>query len=451
MTIQEIANAIGTDTSDTGTISCISTDSREVPVGCLFIALSGERFNGHDYVRAALQAGAAYAIVHEHRDYGSDRILYVKDTERALMAIGRAYRAKFQIHCVGITGSVGKTTTKDMVAEVVEAGFKTLKTQGNLNNEIGLPKTLLNLDPSYQAAVIEMGMQGMGEIAALAEVAQPQLGVITNIGVSHIEQLVSRENILKAKLELADALPDGAPLLLCGDNDLLQTVEIPRLKVLFYGIENEQCEIRAQEIHESSTETAFTLVYDGSCYHTVIPCIGRHNVLNALAAFGVGRALGIDAPKCIAALRNYVPSGMRQKIVPYNGYTVVEDCYNASPDSMKAALKTLAAYPCKGRRIAVLADMLELGTISQQAHIEIGRFAAENGIELLLAYGDMARYYSQGAAQGKTEAAHFNDKSTLLAVLLKQLHAGDVVWFKGSHGMHLEEILQGLYEERQSK
>ncbi len=451
MTIQEIADAVGAGGIYEGVTDHISTDSRDIPEGCLFIALAGERFNGHDYIREAFQKGASWALAHERRDYGSDRVLYVGDTERALMDIGRAYRAKFDIRCIGITGSVGKTTTKDMIAAVVSAGFKTLKTQGNLNNEIGLPKTLLNLDPSYEAAVIEMGMQGMGEIAALARVAQPQVGVITNVGVSHIERLGSRENILKAKLELADALPDGAQLILCGDNDLLKTVRIPRLDTIFYGIENETCRVHAQDIRESPTETAFVLVYDDSRYDAVIPCVGRHNVLNALAAFAVGHSLGIDAKKCITALQNYVPSGMRQKIVAHNGYTVVEDCYNASPDSMKAAIRTLASYPCRGRRIAVLADMLELGEISRQAHLEIGAFAAQNGIDLLLAYGGMARYYVQGAGQETIRTAHFSYKKDLLETLRGQLREGDVVWFKGSRGMRLEEILQGLYEEGRTK
>lgn len=445
LTIEEIAQAVGAAGSFSGEITQISTDSREIPQGCLFVALVGERFNGHDYVANAIQKGAACAIVHERRDYGTDKILYVPNTQDALMAIGRLYRSKFQIHCVGITGSVGKTTTKDMIADVVAAGFRTLKTQGNLNNEIGLPKTLFALDPSYEAAVIEMGMQRLGEIRALAAVAQPQIGVITNIGVSHIEWLGSRENILKAKLELAEALPDGAPLILCGDNDLLRTVKIPRLKVQLYGIENPECMFRAEHIRENVTETSFEICYNSNRMSVTIPCIGRHNVLNALAACAVGTALGIPLDQCAEALKNYVPSGMRQKIVPFGGYTVVEDCYNASPDSMKAALNTLAAYPCTGRRVAVLGDMFELGSIASQAHTDVGIFSAKKKIDFLFAYGDMARYYSQGAKSAGGNAQVFQDRDSLVGALKEYLRPGDVVWFKASRGMRLEEVLQDLY------
>ncbi len=341
MTIQEIAEAIGSTERFEGAVEQVSTDSRALPEGCLFLALAGERFNGHDYLAAALQNGAAFAVAQERRaDYAAQngRILYVQDTGRALLELGRAYREKFSIHCVGVTGSVGKTTTKEMIAQVVSAGYKTLKTEGNLNNEIGLPKTLFGLDRSHQAAVIEMGMEGLGEIATLAAVAQPQIGVITNVGVSHIERLGSRENILKAKMELADALPDGAPLLLCGDNDLLSGVQMPRLRVTFFGIENPGCAVLAEEIFEQAGETRFTLRHPDGRIPVHLPCMGRHNVLNALAAFAVGRELGISPEDCAQALAGYRPSGMRQKVVDWNGVTVVEDCYNASPDSMRAAL-----------------------------------------------------------------------------------------------------------------
>lgn len=445
LTIQEIAQAVGASTGCCGEITEISTDSRTIPQGCLFVALAGERFNGHDYVKDAIQRGASFAIVHERRDYGSDNVLYVENTQDALMAIGRLYRSKFAIHCVGITGSVGKTTTKDFIADVVAAQFHTLKTQGNLNNEIGLPKTLFALDPSYEAAVIEMGMQGLGEILELAKVAQPQIGVITNIGVSHIERLGSRENILKAKLELADALPDGAPLILCGDNDLLKTVRIPRLNVQFYGIDNPACAFRAEKIHENLTETSFQLCYNSKKVDVTIPCIGRHNVLNALAACAVGTVLEIPLETCAQALKNYVPSGMRQKIVLFGGYTVVEDCYNASPDSMKAALNTLAGYPCSGRRIAVLGDMFELGEIAPQAHTDVGAFCAQKGIDQLYAYGELARFYSEGAKSAGGNAQTFSDSDSLVKALRETLGAGDVVWFKASRGMRLEQVLQGIY------
>ena len=446
MTIDEIARAVGCPGSYPGAVDVISTDSRSLPEGCLFVALEGERFDGHDFIPAALRSGAAAAVAHERRDYGPGTVLYVKNTQRALMEIAKAYRAKFSIRCVGVTGSVGKTTTKEMIADVLSCAYRTLKTEGNLNNEIGLPKTLFRLDRTTEAAVVEMGMQGLGEIAALADVARPDVGVITNIGVSHLERLGSRENILKAKLELADALPDGAPLLLCGDNDLLSRVRIPRLDVRFYGIENPACGLRAKDLREGAGETSFLLCGEFGELPVTIPCAGRHNVLNALAAFSAGLALDIPPEKCAAALREYMPSGMRQKVVHWRGITVVEDCYNASPDSMRAALETLAGHPCTGRRIAVLGGMLELGAISERAHREIGAFAAEKGIDLLLAYGGNACYYRQGASEGGIPAELFDDKEELLARLREEIRPGDTVWVKGSRGMRMEEILEGLYK-----
>ncbi len=446
MTIQEIAEAIGSTERFEGAVEQVSTDSRALPEGCLFLALAGERFNGHDYLAAAQQNGAAFAVAQERRaDYAAQngRILYVQDTGRALLELGRAYRGKFSIHCVGVTGSVGKTTTKEMIAQVVSAGYKTLKTEGNLNNEIGLPKTLFGLDRSHQAAVIEMGMEGLGEIATLAAVAQPQIGVITNVGVSHIERLGSRENILKAKMELADALPDGAPLLLCGDNDLLSGVQMPRLRVTFFGIENPGCAVLAEEIFEQAGETRFTLRHPDGRIPVHLPCMGRHNVLNALAAFAVGRELGISPEDCAQALAGYRPSGMRQKVVDWNGVTVVEDCYNASPDSMRAALSTLGRWEGASRRIAVLADMLELGEISRMSHIEAGQCAAEQGIDLLLAYGEQGRYYVEGAFG--VDARWFETKDALCKALEQESIPGSVIWVKASRGMKLEEVLEQFY------
>lgn len=454
MTLLEIAQAIGCETNENALIHDISTDSRALPSGCLFLALEGERFNGHDYVAQALVSGAAFAVIHQDCETGGAdpaRLLRVANTQDALLAIGGHYRDKFEIDCVGVTGSVGKTTTKDMIAQVVAAGRKTLKTQGNLNNEIGLPKTLLELDFSHQAAVIEMGMQGLGEIAMLASAAKPTIGVITNIGVSHLEQLGTRENILRAKLELAEALPDGAPLLLCADNDLLRTVRIPRLRILRYGLEQEENDLSARELSEQDGETHFTICCADTAFaeqtlHAVIPCVGRHNVCNALAAFGVGRLLGIPAQACLEALRGYQPSGMRQKVVRWSGSTVVEDCYNASPDSMRAALQTLGAYSCTGKRIAVLGDMLELGSIAEQSHYDVGAFAGEQKIDLLLAFGEQAKAYVSGAEQAGLRAMWFSDKSELTLRLRQEMTGGSVVWVKGSRGMKLEDILSELYQ-----
>lgn len=446
MDLREIAGTLGCRWEGGEQITTVTTDSRDVPPGSLFVALAGDRFDGHDYVAQSLEKGAAAAVICRDCPGDPGRLLRVEDTRDALIAIGGLYRSKFSPRCVGITGSVGKTTTKEMIAAVVGAAYETLKTEGNLNNEIGMPKTLLRLTPATQAAVIEMGMQGFGEIAKLAEAVKPDIGVITNIGVSHMEQLGTRENILKAKLELADALPDGAPLFLCGDNDLLATVEIPRLRVRFYGIDAPGCAVRATDIRDNGCETSFTLVDEAGTLPVTIPCAGRHNVENALAAYCVGRALDIPAETCAAALGSYVPAGMRQKVVRWRNMTIVEDCYNASPDSMRAALETLGTYPGATRRIAVLSDMLELGKISDQAHFGVGSFAAQKGADLLLVYGEKARLYVRGAMERGLEALWFPDKAALLAELRRRLCPDCVVWVKGSHGMRMETLLEELYQ-----
>lgn len=441
--MQEIARVLGGQWDGVQQVTLITTDSREVTPGCLFVALTGERFDGHDYVAQALEKGAVAAVV--SRDCGVQPVLRVADTRDALIALGGYYRDRFSIRCVGVTGSVGKTTTKEMIAAVVDSAYETIWTQGNLNNEIGMPKTLFRLTPTTQAAVIEMGMQGLGEIAKLATAAKPDIGVITNIGVSHMEQLGSRENILRAKLELADALPDGAPLFLCADNDLLRDVRIPRLNVQFYGLDAAICDTYAEDICDNGTEIIFTLCQEGVRETVCLPCTGKHHLENALAACCVGRTLGIAPKKCAEALAGYAPAGMRQRVVKWKDMTVVEDCYNASPDSMQAAMRTLGAYPGTGRRIAVVSDMLELGKISKQAHYDVGLFASQNGVDMLLAYGQESRETVLGAQKGGIVAHHYPDKNALLKGLCDVMQPGCVIWVKASHGMQLETLLEAFY------
>ncbi|MBR5559199.1 MAG: UDP-N-acetylmuramoyl-tripeptide--D-alanyl-D-alanine ligase [Oscillospiraceae bacterium] len=448
-----LAAAMGAEAAVEADITHICTDTRKLTQGCLFVALKGENFDGHRFVKAALEQGAVAAVVHQPvEDVDPDKLLEVMDTQDALLDMASIYRDRFpELNLIAVTGSVGKTTTKDFIACVVSAGFNTHKTEGNQNNEIGVPATVYGLTADHGAAVVEMGMQGLGEILDLTLALHPTIGVITNIGVSHIERLGSRENILQAKLELCEGLEDGAPLFLCGDNDLLATVQQPRLDVIFYGVDNPACAIRGGEIKEEGDSTSFVIMAEGQQWSAVIPCVGRHNVLNALAAFGVGRKLGIPAESCIRALQNYQPSGMRQHVVRCGGVTIVEDCYNASPDSMQAALNTLKTYPCSGRRIALLADMLELGEIAEQSHLQVGRLAAESA-DVLYCYGQLGQMYAKGAKQnGSPEVYWFEDKADLAETLCGSIKEGDVVWAKASRGMKLEEALQPLQKKLESK
>ena len=431
-------------------VNAVVTDSRKVTPGCLFIALEGETFDGHDFLSAALEKGAVCALAHRRQDYGDDRVLYVDNTLKALQRLSGWYRSRFSVRMAGVTGSVGKTSTKEMIYAVLSSQFNTLKTVGNLNNEIGLPQTLLQLDREHEAAVVEMGMSGPGEIRELTMLARPELAVITNIGVSHIEHLGSRENILKAKWEITEGLPPGATVLLNGDNDMLQKLHSDAFQLVFYGIENPDAHIQATNVAEGRNETHFTICWEGRSYPARIPCIGRHNVLNALAAFGVGTAFGIPPEQCAKAVGSYQTTGMRQHIVRRGGYTVVEDCYNANPDSMQAALATLREYRDESvrRKIAVLADMLELGEHSPDMHRQTGMQAAHSGADLLFAYGEMARHMAQAAQELGMKVRYYppEEKQRLTRELLEVLEPGDLIWFKGSRGMRLEEVIEQLYK-----
>lgn len=425
----------------------ITTDSRQVRPGSVFVAIEGENVDGHRFVGDALARGAQLAVVHKAGDYPADRVLRVPNTMDAHIRMGAYYRSLFpDVRVAAITGSVGKTTTKEFIAAVLGSTYCTHKNQGNQNNEIGLPRTLFELSASHQAAVFELGMSALGDIAKLADAVRPEVGVITNVGVSHLEKLGSRENILKAKLELADALPDGAPLLLCGDNDLLKTVKNDRLQLIFYGLEGANSQIKAVNLRDEGEGTAFGIQSPWGSYEAYIPAIGQHNVYNALAAFGVGCVMGVAPEVAARALGGYEASGMRQRLVPFRGATIVEDCYNAAPDSVLAALKTLAAYPAKGRRIVVLSDMLELGEISERAHREAGAWVARLQMDVLVACGPRARGYVEGAqAHGMERCLYYDDPQKMAGDLLAMVRPGDVLWFKASRGMQLEKVLQQLY------
>jgi len=446
LTAREIAMAVGGSVDGESQINAVCIDSRKVERGCLFIAIKGENFDGHEFIESAVKNGA-HAIM-SHNDIECEvPVIKVDDTSKALLELGGYYRSRFDIPVVSLTGSVGKTTTKEMIFEVLSTKYKTLKTQGNLNNEIGLPMTLFGLDRSYEAAVIEMGMNHSGEISRLAKATRPTMGVISNIGVSHIENLGSRMNILKAKLEMLNGLKWGSTLILNGDNDLLSMVKNDSYKIIFFGIENEQCEVRAFDIKQLDERTQFTVLYNGETKQVMLPTLGVHNVYNALSAIAVGVQHEISLDDCAKAIENYTPSGMRQRVKKVANITFVEDCYNSSPDSVKASICTLRDMGI-GRKIAVLGDMLELGSISQQAHYESGVQVAQNKIDILFTFGDMSKHSVQAAQENRIDFAQsFDDKKELIKKLEDTLKDGDTVLFKASRGMALEEVIEALYEK----
>lgn len=445
-TLQEAAAALGLPQMQAqATLADVCTDTRKIQPGSLFVCLRGERFDGHSFASQAAQLGAAALLVDHPVDADVPQLV-VTDTGKALLQLAGWYRRRFQLPVVGLTGSVGKTTTKEFIALVLGAKYNTLKTQGNLNNEIGVPQMLFRLEDSHTAAVIEMGMNHFGEISRLTRAVAPTVGLITNIGVSHIENLGSRAGILQAKLEILEGMAPDAPLIVNMDNDMLRTVKLGDRPLLTFAIDDQSADFTATDIAEQGSTTTFTVHHSTFTQPVTIPTVGIHNVYNALAAMAVGYVTGVEPAAAASALANYVPAGMRQNLVQVGGVQVIEDCYNASPDSMRAALQTLGKLPVH-RRYAVLGAMLELGDYAKEAHTQVGKMAAENGIDGVLAYGTDAAYIVEAAKQAGLENARlFDTKEALAQSLAQQVQPGDGVLFKGSRGMHLEDVMHTVYE-----
>ena len=444
LTFKEAANAVGSSTVLEGKFDCICTDTRKITPGSLFIAIKGDNFDGHDFAAKAIESGAKAVLCEKDCGLGENQII-VDSTRQALLDLAGYYRSLFNIPVICITGSVGKTTTKEMTHAVMSFKYNTLKNEGNLNNEIGVPLTLFRLEKFHEAAVIEMGMSGFDEISRMTKAVRPDAAIISNIGVSHIEHLGSREGILKAKLEILHGMKEDAPIILNADDDMLSTVRPGSHPVIYYGIENVNSLLKAFDITSKENETELTVGFNGGSGRVSLPFPGRHNVYNALAAAAAGTVFGIEPLEAFNALKNYVPAGMRQRINKKFGITFIEDCYNASPDSQAAALAVLGGMKAS-RRIAVIGDMLELGSVSEKAHYEVGKKAAENGIDAVFTYGERSLETARGAADGNVPCVKsFKDKDELSKELAACLRADDAVLFKASRGMKLEDVIYSVY------
>lgn len=429
-------------------IDNISTDTRTIKDGSVFVCIKGERFDGHDFAKTAVENGAV-AVVSE-RPIKDVRCIIVDSSFRALGRIAAFYRNRFKdLKVVGVTGSVGKTSTKEMIYLVLSKKFKTLKTIGNLNNEIGLPQTIFNLTSDTEAAVIEMGMNHFGEISRLSTIAKPEVCVITNIGTAHIGNLGSQENILKAKLEIFDGASYGAPLVTNIDDKFLSGVMLRSGEKLTYSLVKKTAQVYASDIVRDENGTDFTINNNGNRYLARVNVPGDHNVLNALCAFTVGLNYGIAPELMVEAIAEFAADGMRQNKETHNGVTYMLDCYNASPEAMKSALGVLKNAKPEGRKIALLADMLELGDMSKPCHKSVGEAFAKTGADMLICYGEEAEYYAEGARKkGFSESGifTFTDREKLVSFLKAELSAGDLVLFKGSHGMKLDGIYKSVTE-----
>ena len=430
-------------------VTLVTTDSREVCPGCIFVAFPGEKFDGHDFAAKALENGALCVVLnHPVEGVPEEKSVICPDSYHAMMVLGANYRSQFHPKVVGVTGSVGKTTTKQMTYAALSGFGETIKTEGNQNNELGMPRTLMRLESSTEYAVIEMGMSHAGEIDRLARAARPDVGIITCIGVSHIGNLGSQENICKAKLEICNGLPEGAPLVLNYDDPFLRKAVLPaHVRPVWFSLSDENADVCALSIRQETDGMSFVLEdQEHGTFVVNIPAMGRHNVANALAAYCAATRLGCDAKRVIHGLSNFEQTGRRQKVVDSEGVTVIEDCYNANPDSMKAALAMFKDFPCK-RRFALLGDMLELGELSREAHEELGRLAAESGLYCLITYGEQAKRTAVVAAAKGVETLHADSYREAADALLSRVQPGDAVLVKASHGMALEKVLDIFYEE----
>ena len=423
-----------------------SNDSRSVKPGQLFVALEGVR-DGHDFIPAALAAGAA-AVLCSHSG-GDFPAIVVKDTRKALGDIAREERKRLNVKVVGVTGSVGKSTTKEMIVGILSQKYRTGKTPVNHNNDIGMPMAILALPEDTEVAVLEMGMNHFGEMAYLTSIAAPDIAVITNIGTMHIEHLGSREGILHAKLEILQGLRPGGHLIYNGDEPLLWNLRgSGSTAPHYFGLENPACDVKGSVRQEAEGCTELAVTAGEESFQVCLPVDGRHFVSDALAAVAVARLLEVPVEGIRQGLAGFRSMEGRQEIYEAGGYTIIRDCYNAGPESMAASLTVLGKK--NGRRIAVLGDMLELGVCTQAEHYRVGRIAAGK-CDLLLALGKNAGRVVNGAITGgmrPVDAMAFDSAPELVRVLRAKARPGDIILFKGSRGMKMEQVLDQFLEKK---
>ncbi|QEK11949.1 UDP-N-acetylmuramoyl-tripeptide--D-alanyl-D-alanine ligase [Crassaminicella thermophila] len=457
LTIQEVIEAtngelIRGDKKDI--VIGVSTDSRSINKNELFIPLIGKKFNGHDFIENAIKLGAS-AILTSQRikenklDYVS--VIKVKDTLKALQDLARYYISKFNIIVIGVTGSTGKTSTKDMIYSVLSKKYKVLKNQGNFNNHIGLPLTVFDLKKEHEIAILEMGMSGFDEIDLLANIVKPNIAVITNIGLSHIENLGSQENILNAKMEITNYFDETNTLIVNGDDQLLKNIENNGINFhkYFVGL-GTNCNYQAVNINDLGEDgISFDVLIDKKAYPFRLNVPGIHNVYNALYAIAIGKILNVDIKLIYDGIKDFKGSKMRLNILTTNEeIKVINDAYNASPDSMRAAIAVLSKMS-KNRRIAVLGDMLEMGEYSTKGHYDVGIEVAKQSVELLITIGEKAKNIAKGAIENGFDKKNIflckNNKEAI-NILKDLLQRKDAVLIKGSRGMRMEEIVEYIQE-----
>ena len=429
----------------------VCTDSREADNTSMFVAIRGERVDGHSYISNVVKAGCRCVIAERiPLDVKGIAVIVVQDSIRAIRDIAQYIKSQVDIKTVAVTGSVGKTTTKEFLSAVLDRKFNLYKTEGNFNSTIGMPMSMIELSQRNDAAVFEMGMSGLGEIEFMSEAAQPDVAVITNIGSSHLEMLGSRENICRAKMEITAGLKDGGTLFLNGDEPLLQGHESERYNVRYFGMKNEECDYFASNIRNTETGLVFDMRTPAGEYKDIaINLVGSHNVYNAMVAFSVGLRMDMSEEAIREGLLSYRAAKMRQNIYNVGGITVIEDCYNASPESMNAAINVLGdtAKVKGGRMIALLGDMRELGTTTATLHAGVGSYLAQKKADYLFTYGELSsQNLADGAIKNGMDENHIfrspvTDAEAVGQKLLSVLKEGDVLLVKASRGLAAENVL----------
>ncbi len=457
LTAKEIAEAVGGKLIGDGnlTVESITTDSRDVRKKSLFLAVNGEHFDGHEFIMSAVNNGASCVISEREITVAdSAAVIVVKNSIDALGKLACEYKKRINPLTVAVTGSIGKTTTKEFIYAVLSEKYKTLKTEENHNNNIGMPMTLLELDHSVSAAVIEMGMNHFGELRVLSQIARPNVAVITNIGTSHIGNLGSREGIRDAKLEILCGLQPGGAIILNGDEPLLSGIE----GACYVGKVNRESDVFVDNIISGINGSAFDLTIRGEKIESiVIPAFGEHNVMNAAMAYTVGIYAGMGEFEIRRGLRNYHTVGMRQNMCEKGGRHIIEDCYNASPESVKAALSVLKSQSENRnlRSVAVLGNMCELGDYSISGHAEVGKYAAETNLGQLFTFGEDAHVIADSAVKSGMNPNNvmsfdcIDDVSDICNALTAKTDESDLILFKASRAVKLERIINKLEESNE--
>ena len=432
-------------------VSGVAIDSRKIEEGYLFIPIKGARVDGHTFIPQVMEKGALCTLSEKPLGAEADTYILVDSCEQALKDLAEHYRKALGIKVVGITGSVGKTSTKEMIASVLSQKYTVLKTAGNFNNEIGLPLTIFNIRKEHEVAVLEMGISDFGEMHRLAKMARPDICVITNIGLCHLENLIDRDGILKAKTEMFDFAAPNAKYILNGDDDKLITVkEWEGRNPIYFGLSTE-LSAYAEDIHSLSLKgTSCTICLGDNSFKVTIPIPGHHMVYNALAGALVGRELGLSAEEIKSGIEALVPVSGRNNMIETENFLIIDDCYNANPISTKASIDVLATADT--RKVAILGDMFELGENEKDLHYGVGQHAAEKGIDLCICIGGLSKHTAKGAINGKWSSdktgtiLYFKTKKDFLVQAGSILNKGDTILVKASHGMEFSEIVEKLQQ-----